>query len=174
MGVEDNQYTVARTNMSDDIFDKLFARLEQQKQAQNTSITKGDGFQDVNMGRVATHHYMQQQRGPAPTVCTLKPGAIFYRPLNVQGWPAKYPICREGGIVPNNAQQFEYKGEIKAYKVDQNAVDFSKMDESSPNLMTLIEVKSNFVGSILVPASAIAEISKGGQVINAGKQILKG
>jgi hypothetical protein len=158
--------------MSDDIFDKLFARLQQRQQtATNTNIKNTDGFHDVSMSKIMQHQVMQQQHGYAPTVCVLKPGAIFYRPLNAQGWPTKYPICREGGTIPNNAGQFEYKGEIKAYKVDENAIDFSKLDESSPNLINLVEVKANFVGTILVPGHAVSEIIRGG---TTGKQVLKG
>lgn len=147
----------------DDILDNLINQINQTSPKQNS-----DGFQDISYGRVLDK---QMTKPNSPTMCYLKPGGIYYKPLNAQGWPVRFPICREGGSIPNNGQEFEYRGERKACVVGQEAIDFSKINESSPNVLDLVEVKANFVGTIFVEKGSIAEIINGS---NNEKGILLG
>lgn len=159
------------TDPYDKVFDDYLNHVMQAKQPKQQN-TKPNDFVDVNYNRFQTNQVLNSR--PSPTTCTIKPGATFYRPLATSGWPTSFPCVKESGITPPVSQDFEYRGETKVYKVGKDAIDFSKIDPNSPNLITLIEVKANFVGVILVNKSDILEIKNNNSNMQSTKTILRG
>jgi hypothetical protein len=160
--------------MSNDMFDDLINKLKQQRAQNTTTKAPSDGFQDVNTNMLASRQAMMIGGRTSATTCRLVSGETFYRSLKVGGWPSKFPLCRVGGTVPQNSPEFEYKRELRVMLVEGNdSIDFSKLDENSANLVTMVEVSTPMQGSILVPKHAIVDVKMGGTDGN-GKQVLRG
>lgn len=155
--------------MSDDFLDKYFAQLQQKKIEQHKQQQKANGgYADADISRHLMNKAINQDMGQQSSGknCKLVPGAKFYRNLAVNGFYPKFPIVREGGIVPNNGQTFEYKGNVRCVLVEgNNSIDFSAIDENSSNLIELTQVSSPFIGTVLVEKRHVIQEGKQNNIL---------
>lgn len=119
---------------------------------------------------------MMQQGMSMPTpggqrVCYLKEGVQAYRNVS-QGFGSTVPLVLNiGPTYKVQGKQFERLGTVRCYVVEGNeTVDLSKINEHPERMRTLVQVKAPWIGEILVPESAIVNISSGGS--HGGRALL--
>lgn len=115
--------------------------------------------------------------GNSQTV-NLKEGYRYYTIINSQGFGHTITLAKIGGIIGGqSAKNVVLKNERKCLVVDgMESVDFSKINENSPNVLHLMEITVPLVGTFLVQREAIVYNNAGGGNVGPGngRQILKG
>lgn len=108
-----------------------------------------------NSNPSTTNNNVQQQ--PKSNVCRLVAGYEFYRMVKAEGFMAGHtPLCKQEGTLTESvaSQEFVVVNTRQCYIIrsEDKMVDLSK---THMNLTKLIEVKSMWLGNILVPESAL-------------------
>lgn len=141
----------------------LYKQMAQQGQPQQSP----DGWKDVDPMASLMGRQMAAQ-GPQTKPCTLREGAIHYRPVDAQNFGTTMPLAKNCGPLSQvQGKEFELGNETNVYIIDgMNVVDMEHVDPSRTK--QLVEVSAPFTGKILVEKSAIIGIQGGG-----GPQMLK-
>lgn len=111
---------------------------------------------------------MQPQQSPQQRVVYLREGQKCYRQMQTENFAGSAPIVVDCGNMSGiGGKQFEYKGKVKCIVVEGNnqPIDLSQQNH---NTIVLAKVSAPFVGTLLVPENALA------QVMDGKKQVLKG
>ena len=164
----------------DDVLNGLFGRESPKQPAQ----TNNGGWKDidVNLGSMIPRNTNWPLSGPGkePNIAKMNPvkpqnsvpvvylreGSKSYRKLEIE---SPMPVAIEVGPVNGMVgQEFEYCGIVKVYITEHHGrpVDFSRIDHSK--IINLVMVKANFLGTFLVPESAVIKPQ------NEGQKLLKG
>lgn len=101
----------------------------------------------------------------------LREGATYYKQIQGDGFGSAVPLVRSmGGLSNVTGKEFVFMGDYRGYCIDNlNQVDMSKVNENPDRMLSLVRVRAPFVGDILVPRTAIIEVSGPG-----GRQLLRG
>lgn len=106
----------------------------------------------------------------------LVEGYKYYTVLKSENFGHTFIIAKTGGIIGGNSSKgVIVKEERRCIIVDEiNVLDFSKINENSKEIVTLVEISVPLVGTFLVKKEAISNFNRNTIGLGNGRQLLKG
>jgi len=155
---------------------KYWEQRAQQAQTKPTAplIPQRPHNSEVDASQVMMQRMLGQQMQPDSSggnLVYLREGVNYYRQIpNPDGFGTTMPLIHSmGPLTQITGKQFEMKGEVRGYCIDNLPhVDLSKVNKQPERMLVLVKVKAPFVGDILVPRDAIIEGTRGGQQLLRG------
>lgn len=129
---------------------------------------------DLDVSNLLQQKMLSAQTGGQAV--SLRDGFPFYKAIDSQGFGHTVTLAKKAGTTGGpTAKSVFLKNERKCLVVDDiQSIDFSKINEASPNIITLVEITVPYIGGFLVQKEAI--VSNNVNLTSPGnsRQILKG
>lgn len=150
------------------------AHVTQARNLSNHKHSPANGIKDLDVSQILQQRMISAQSGGQEV--SLKEGFPFYKAVDSQGFGHTVTIAKKAGVTGGpTAKSVFVKNERKCLIIDNmQSVDFSKINETSPNVITLIEITVPYIGGFLVQKEAIIFNNANSAILGNGRQILKG